>query len=138
MSSARVDFQSLADCRVQDAESLLSDGRWDAAYYVAGYAVECAIKACIIAKLKTTFGWFPDKKFSEKCFTHDLAVLLALADLEMEMQSDADVSRNFGIVKDWDEAKRYSLGTTERRSREFLEAITDPGKGVLPWLRKFW
>jgi hypothetical protein len=36
-----------AEPHLQDAEALLQGGRYDAAYYLAGYAVECAIKACI-------------------------------------------------------------------------------------------
>jgi HEPN domain-containing protein len=46
----RWDLQKLAEDRLLDAEALLAAGRWSAAYYLAGYAVECAIKACI-AKL---------------------------------------------------------------------------------------
>jgi hypothetical protein len=44
----RVDFQNLATERLSDAEALIAGGRFDCAYYVAGYAVECALKACIL------------------------------------------------------------------------------------------
>ena len=43
----RRDLQQLADDRVLDAEALLNAGRWAAAYYLSGYAVECALKARI-------------------------------------------------------------------------------------------
>jgi HEPN domain-containing protein len=43
----RADFQQLAELRLQDAEALLQAGRYEAAYYLAGYAIECALKACI-------------------------------------------------------------------------------------------
>jgi len=46
----RADFQELAQIRLRDAEVLLENGRFDGAYYIAGYSVECALKACI-AKL---------------------------------------------------------------------------------------
>ena len=43
----RADFQRLADVRIDEAGVLLAAGRWSGAYYLAGYAVECALKACI-------------------------------------------------------------------------------------------
>ena len=46
----RNDFQQLADVRINEAEALLVQGKYDGAYYLAGYAVECGLKACI-AKL---------------------------------------------------------------------------------------
>jgi len=38
--------------RLKDAEVLLQKGRNEAAYYLAGYAVECALKACIAKQTK--------------------------------------------------------------------------------------
>lgn len=43
----RLDFQALAEMRYDDAEVLYQGGRYSAAYYTAGYVVECALKACI-------------------------------------------------------------------------------------------
>jgi len=34
----RDDFQRLAETRLEDAQALLKAGRFDAAYYLAGYA----------------------------------------------------------------------------------------------------
>ncbi len=31
---------------MRDAEVLLDAGQWSGAYYLAGYAVECGLKAC--------------------------------------------------------------------------------------------
>lgn len=45
-------FQKLANVRLSDAKALLRLKRFDAAYYVAGYAVECALKACICKNIK--------------------------------------------------------------------------------------
>jgi len=42
-----IDFQNLCKRRVDEATTLLSAGHSDGAYYLAGYAVECAFKACI-------------------------------------------------------------------------------------------
>jgi HEPN domain-containing protein len=43
----RTDLQILAEDRLKDAEVLLANGRFGAAYYLAGYAVECGLKACV-------------------------------------------------------------------------------------------
>jgi len=46
----RTQLQQLAEERVRDAEALLKAGQWSGAYYLAGFAVEFGLKACI-AKL---------------------------------------------------------------------------------------
>ena len=48
----RVDFQKLAAERLSDAEAPIAAGHFDCAYYTAGYAVECALKACVANKTK--------------------------------------------------------------------------------------
>ncbi len=72
----RAELQRLANERIQDARALLAARRWSAAYYLAGYAVECALKACIAKLMKAED--FPDKSFAEKCWTHDLDRLVVL------------------------------------------------------------
>jgi len=46
----RRDLQALSRIRLTEAKALLRLGHYDGAYYLAGYAAECALKACI-AKL---------------------------------------------------------------------------------------
>ncbi len=48
----RSSLQNLANERIKDAEALLMAGRWSGAYYLAGYAVECALKACFAKKTR--------------------------------------------------------------------------------------
>ena len=43
----RKDFQELSRVRLKEATALLRLGLFDGAYYLAGYSVECALKACI-------------------------------------------------------------------------------------------
>ena len=82
----RSEFQQLAEVRVREAEALLAAGLWDGAYYLAGYAVECGLKACI-AKL-TRAEEFPDKDWAVKCFTHKIDDLVKLAELEADHKTD--------------------------------------------------
>jgi hypothetical protein len=39
----RADLQQIAELRLQEARTLLTGGFPDGAYYLAGYAVECAL-----------------------------------------------------------------------------------------------
>lgn len=55
----RADLQNLAELRINEAKLLLDRGFYQGAYYVAGYAIECALKACI-AKKTQQFD-FPEK-----------------------------------------------------------------------------
>jgi len=42
----------MAEERLRDAKALLDGQRWEFAYYSAGYAVECALKSCVLASSK--------------------------------------------------------------------------------------
>jgi HEPN domain-containing protein len=48
----RGDFQELSIIRLQDAKILLDNKCYDGAYYLSGYVVECALKACIAKKTR--------------------------------------------------------------------------------------
>lgn len=133
----RADFQQISRLRIEEAEILLDAGKWDGTYYVAGYSVECALKSCIIKKLMTTDA-FPDKKFSEYCYKHDLSMLLRLAGLEDELNATAAVAAKWTVVKVWSEQSRYEFGRDEPIAREFYNAIVDPVEGVLPWIQSRW
>jgi len=41
----RVDLQQLAELRLKESKALFAAGFPEGAYYLAGYAVECALKA---------------------------------------------------------------------------------------------
>jgi HEPN domain-containing protein len=43
----RTDFQEIAELRLKESKALLATGFAEGAYYLAGYAVECALKSCI-------------------------------------------------------------------------------------------
>ena len=65
----RAGFQHLAELRLREAEALLAAGLPDGAYYLAGYSVECALKACIAKR--TREHDFPEKE-SKDFYIHDL------------------------------------------------------------------
>ncbi len=134
----RADLQGLAKERISDAR-VLAARHWSAAYYLAGYAVECALKACITKLAKPEE--FPDRTFAEKCWTHNLPQLLALADLKADfdaaMQADSDLRDNWDIVKEWNESGRYAR-KTRADAEDLYEPITNHKHGVFSWLKPRW
>lgn len=107
----RSDLQKIADLRVEDARALLAAGRFEGAYYLTGYAVECALKACIAKQIKE-FD-FPDKKLVTDSWVHDLEKLLRLSGVgipfEDELKQNKALDTNWGVVKDWKEDSRFEL-----------------------------
>lgn len=137
---SRAEFQLLADVRLEEAKTSLDSGQWDGAYYLTGYAVELALKACIIKMLMITDA-FPDKDFSKHCYTHAIEKLVSLAKLEAARTSATDVDpallTNWTLARDWTEEKRYHR-ISEREARTLYTAVADQGHGVLPWLKTQW
>lgn len=137
----RAELQQLADLRIAEASVLLTlpTPMPDGAYYLAGYAVECALKACI-AKLNNQDDW-PEKSFVTNCHTHDLSKLLALAGLEAAFKADSaadpDLQRNWTVVSDWTEQGRYERHSLAK-TQQMIDAITDPVNGVLRWIKSRW
>ena len=138
----RAFWRKLADDRVDDARVLLAGDRWSVAYHVAGYAVECGLKACVLAYLETHIDIiFREKRFSEKCWTHELKALVELAALDANLEADMTgnpiLRGNWGVAKDWKETSRYEE-KTEREARTLFEAVTNEPNGVLRWIRGHW
>src|SRR5262249_15095208 len=135
----RAELQRLAQDRIHDDQVLLAGRRWSGAYYLAGYAVECGLKACIAKLMKSEE--FPDKNFAEKCWTHDLERLLFLAGLKDERDAnsatDAAFSDNWGTVKDWNESSRYER-TAKAKCLALYKAITEAKQGVFRWIKFHW
>lgn len=140
---ARNEFQQLADVRLREAKTLLDSGLWDGAYYLTGYAVEVALKSCIIKTVVATGAsfLFQDRRFSERCWTHDIERLIELADLEAAWTAataaDPTLSGNWGIAKQWSEQKRYHR-ITEIEAKGLYDAVSDPAHGVLQWIKTQW
>ena len=135
----RTDLQELAELRLKEARSLLDRSFFDGAYYLAGYAVECALKARI-AKQTRQYD-FPDKALANQAHTHNLNQLVGVAglkeELERKVRSDSGFELNWAIVKDWSEEARYQRHR-EAKVRDFIRAVVDRRRGILAWLRVHW
>jgi HEPN domain-containing protein len=133
----RTQLRQLAEDRILDAELLLAGGRWAGAYYMAGYAVECGLKACIMAHVEANGAIFQDKKFSEKCWTHDFEDLIDLANLEQILDADTAANANWIKAYDWNEASRYEQ-KSQLEAQTLYDAIANNPDGVLAWIRIRW
>jgi HEPN domain-containing protein len=135
----RTDLQVLAIVRLKEASQLLRAGCPDGAYYLAGYAVECAIKACI-ARQTERFE-FPDKPRALASWTHDLSDLVKAAKLDSALRAEerlqSDLNANWTIVRQWSERSRYERSDMAK-AQGLLDAIKARRFGVLSWLKNHW
>jgi len=110
----RQDLQDISKVRRKEAAILLKAKQYCGAYYLLGYSIECALKACI-AKQTNKYD-FPDKEVVQKAYVHDLEQLLKIAGLDYQLRQDMKTNRtlevNWAIVKDWSEKARYKKSVT--------------------------
>ena len=135
----RKELQFLARTRLGEAKTLLDAGLPDGAYYLAGYAVECALKACIAKETKRHD--FPDKKRVDSSHTHDLMELVKVAKLEPARLENAKKDPLFGnhwdLVLRWSERSRYGSHGSGK-AQALVEAIGNRKHGVLAWIKRHW
>jgi len=136
----RDDLQRIARLRVKEAKVLLENGYFSGAYYLLGYAIECALKACIAKQIKRYD--FPDRKLINDSYSHELEKLLGVSGLKEKLQDEIrnnpNLEVNWAIVKDWSVESRYSTDISETAARDFYSAVTARENGVLSWLKKWW
>ncbi len=139
----RADLQTLSELRLQEARALLASGNPYGAYYLAGYSVECALKACIAKQ--TREGDFPDKKRALDAFDHNFDILLATADLKAEYDQESGqnpaFARDWTTLRAWSVDKRYAHDIQAQEAIGLIDAVENTqnsSEGALPWLRKYW
>lgn len=118
------DFRRAAGQRLTAAEHLLRDELFLDAMYLAGYGVECALKALILART-------PESKRAAKCEAissgkkgHDFEYLKA--ELKMAQCSmPADILKLMGRVAEWTTDWRYRVGLGRQQPAEdFFDAAS--------------
>lgn len=120
---------------------LLNNGEHDAAYYMSGIAVECALKAKIASAFRAND--LPDKNFVNQIYSngHRLGELVKLgqlaAALEAEEQASAAFRAYWNTVKAWDVDSRYKFWTSAEATNMVI-AVTRGKTGVLAWIRRHW
>jgi HEPN domain-containing protein len=130
----------LAELRLREAEALLRARHFSGAYYLGGYAVECALKACIARKTRRyDFPEHPNRV--RECYSHDLEQLVIVAGLKAElnkgMNADPEFEKSWMLAIQWSEQRRYEF-ISKQDAQALLEAISDPNHGVLRWIKSLW
>ena len=87
---------------MNDARILFGARAFAGAYYLAGYAIECALKACV-AKQTREFE-FPDKRVVERSYTHNIEQLLDVSGVrdsfKVATAANSALRENWGRVMD--------------------------------------
>jgi len=141
MAYNRANFQELARLRLNEAKLLAREGEFSGARYLAGYAIECALKARIAMQFRE--NEIPERALVNRIYTHDISELLRLAGLEAELDAnrrvDAELDRRWSTVSSWNEQARYLIWTREDASA-MIDAVDGDGRaeGLLQWLIARW
>jgi len=102
------------------------------------YAVECGLKACMMGYVEASGVIFQDRRFSEKCWTHDPEALLFQANLKPALDALRAVNANFAAngddLKDWGETSRYQQ-KTQAQAQALYNAMTANPDGVFQWIQ---
>lgn len=140
VAATRAQFRLLARMRLADAAALLRVRRYAGAYYLCGYAVEAALKACICRNTRR-YSFPLDRGAVDKVYTHDPKTLVGSAGLSQALVAEIGANRafsdNWSVVKDWGEKSRYQRAT-ELEARNLYAAVTNPTDGVLRWISRYW
>jgi hypothetical protein len=142
----QAELQRLSAERILDARALIAAKRWEFAYYSAGYAVECALKSCVLARMIHT-GWIfrEETKDLRECRTHNFSTLIRLAgmkdDLELKLKDSVHrkepFAENWEIAATWTVDSRYRI-TTEVEAVTLFNAIAEQPHVVLTWIHNYW
>ncbi len=135
----KTELENLAAIRIKEANVLLTADCYEGAYYLAGYALECLLKAHI-AKQVREFD-FPNKKLANDSYTHKLTDLVITAGLKQTLteqeNNNEQFKLNWAVVINWSEESRYKSTITKEEAQDIFNAITDDESGILLWLKKY-
>ena len=136
----RSDFQELAELHLQHARALLDAQLHSGAYYMSGYVIECALKACICKRTKE-FDFYPRPKEAQKAWGHDRKDLIGLADLVEKIDEDRRTDGTLNIywkeVETWTVESRYERHS-QREAKDLYDAVSHPVHGVLACIKRHW
>jgi HEPN domain-containing protein len=102
--------------RLDDAQALFDARRWRGCMYLAGYSLECLLKAKLIQRFRCrTLEVLEEELHQRKLlrrdrsvFTHDLEPLLQLLGAVYRLAQNVKAHRAYSDVTEWHPAWRYS------------------------------
>jgi len=138
----RNDLKRISEARLREAKILFTNNEFDGSVYLAGYALETALKARICKILQVNYP--PNNSLSRAFFTHNIEDLVILAGLKSKfdalLSSNLNFRTNWSVLTDWSEQFRYKrIGTNSMQdAKDIIDALEDRNDGILTWLRKQW
>lgn len=133
-------FQRLALERLADAKALYASGNYSGSYYLAGYAVECALKAVLCRRLFQRHT-LPERNALDKMYSHDLEQLLAHSGLknnfDAQRRARVQLDNNWSTIKDWKETSRYRKNS-KILARDLIRAIDTGPDSFRGWVETQW
>jgi hypothetical protein len=124
---------------LDDAVWLFRAKRYSASYYLSGYAVELALKACISTLMQP--NTIPDKAFINAIYVHKLDDLISTTGLRPQFNADIKSDPLFAsywpTVNNWNEDSRYQIWDSVSAAN-LIQAIGEPNHGVFRWVKKHW
>lgn len=117
------DYFATADMMQRDSRCLHDNQRWHNAGYLAGYVVECSLKAIAIADGMT------QQQLSRRPYGHDLTKLVPLMTASRLFTDyrgclfDSSQITDSSLYSSWDPFKRYqpTFWDDEKTSQQFQE-----------------
>lgn len=119
------DLQQLSTDKIEDAATLLENGRFAASYYIAGYALEIVLKFRIAKQLNWPTINIDDHKFLK---THQLNDLVKYTGVY------ADVLKmpEWNFCRKWTEELRYQ--DSRQISQDIAAKMLDYTRRLVAWL----
>ena len=127
------EFQQVAEIKIKEAQALFERRLYNGAYYLAGYAVECAFKACIARHVRN--NELPDKSFVNDSYTHNFDKLLNISELTEEFKNayseNWELYENWMIISEWTVDSRYQFSIDKDDAKDIIKAVNDEENGIL-------
>lgn len=121
--------------RLKDAKRLRDRGGWRGSMYLAGYYIECKLKARLMEMFDIWTLEDLERKLSQrtgkpiKAFTHNIEILMTHAEALGRMDNNA--RRSFAKCNRWRPEWRYDPGEGTRDECEaFIEAVEVLGRFI--------
>lgn len=138
------DMPALVRSRVEEAEILQAHGKYDAASYLCGYAMEWALKI----KISERFEWFEyppptntnptgtggqtrgmcddtnQELYNKLVKVHKLTQLLCLSGIAKDDIDQAGLYTEWGKVSDWNPENRYTINSvSQQEAQDMIDAV---------------
>lgn len=117
--------------RLRDAKILFQGEAWRGSMYLAGYAVECGLKAKLMEMngLKTLKEL--EEKYGDDVVCHSLEKLMSKTNRFLQLQKDDECRKAFNLCKMWKTTWRYDPHDgSQDEAEDFLASVEKIGQFI--------